>query len=176
MALWLSVIVVGVAAAIWIFRRAIRKARARCPEGNGLYPECLYVVRATDQQLEVVGPDGGIASQLLSAVTRVVVETNDSGPLGADVWWHWYGSSPAIVCSYPQGATGESAALALLGSFHGVNDDQLRKAMGSTRNRSFTVYERARLTCGCSRRAARVGTGVVRRFLRAAAERRTSVG
>lgn len=141
--LWLSVIVAGLAVVTWISRRAVRRERSRCPESEALYPECLHVVQITEQWIAVSRPDGASVNLPLADLTKVVVETNDSGPWGADVLWHWYGSSLAVVCSYPQGATGESAALAFLESLRGFNDHELRKAMGCTSNRTFTVYERA---------------------------------
>jgi hypothetical protein len=139
---WLSVIVLGLTVVGWITKRALRRDGRRCPNGSGLYPECLYQVSVNEHEVQVVDPDGNTDKMLLSDLTKVVVETNDSGPWGADVWWQWYGDSQA-VCSYPQGATGEDQALAFVQTLNGFNDDQLRSAMGCTSNRRFVVYERS---------------------------------
>ena len=138
---WLSVIVLGFAIVGSIWARAIRRERGRCPKGKGLYPECLHVVALTDDQIEVSHPDGTRDRVPLHDLTKVVVETNDSGPLGADVWWRWYGG-PKTMCSYPQGATGEDGALAFVQTLDAFNDDALRSAMGCASNRTFVVYER----------------------------------
>jgi hypothetical protein len=139
---WLSLIVVGLAVVGWIARRALRREGRRCPSGSGLYPECLYRVSITDDEIRVAHPSGNTDRVPFRDLAKVVVETNDSGPWGADVWWHWYGDSQA-VCSYPQGATGEDQALAFVQTLNAFNDDQLRSAMGCTSNRRFVVYERA---------------------------------
>ena len=38
-----------------------------------------------------------------------MIETNDSGPFGADVWWLLFGADDRIAVAFPQGATGEQA-------------------------------------------------------------------
>lgn len=139
---WLSVIVVGLAIVGWIARRALQREGRRCPSGSGLYPECLYRISITDDEIQIAHPDGNTSRMQLRALTKVVVETNDTGPLGADVWWHWYGDAQA-VCSYPQGATGEDKALAFVQTLDDFDDDQLRSAMGCTSNQSLVVYKRA---------------------------------
>jgi hypothetical protein len=94
------------------------------------------------REIQVSHPDGNTSRIQLRDLTRVVVETNASGPLGADVWWHWHGDAQA-VCSYPQGATGEDKALAFVQTLNTFDDKQLRSAMGCTTNRRFVIYERA---------------------------------
>jgi hypothetical protein len=142
---WLAVIVVGLAVVGWIATRALERAGRRCPNGSsGLYPECLYRVSITSDEIQVSHPDGTTSRMQLRDLTRVVVETNDSGPWGADVWWHWHGDAQA-VCSYPQGATGEDKALAFVRTLNRFEDEQLRSAMGCTTNQRFVIYERAAL-------------------------------
>ena len=140
---WLVTIAGLVGIVVWIYRRAVRREASRCPEGSGLYPECLYVVTVSSEDILVRRPDGSGACVRLTDLTRVSIETNDSGPGGIDVWWHWYGRSSEAVCSYPQGATGEPAALELVQSLQNFDDNALRRAMGCTSNRVFVIYEAA---------------------------------
>ena len=106
---WLSVIVVGLAVVSWIARRALRRDGRRCPSGHGLYPECLYRVSITDDEIQVAQPNGNTETVPLRALAKVVLETNDSGPGGGRCMVALYGG-PQTVCSYPQGATGEDRA------------------------------------------------------------------
>lgn len=139
---WLSVIVVGLAVVTWIAWHALRPDGRRWPSARELYPECLYRVSITDDEIQVAQPNGNTEKMPLRTLVNVVVETNDSGPGGADVWWHWYGE-PQTVCSYPQGATGEDRALAFVQTLDRFNHDALQSAMACTSNRTFVVYQRA---------------------------------
>jgi hypothetical protein len=47
----------------------------------------------------------------LADVGAVYVETNDTGPWGADVWWLLNDQTGETKVAFPQGATGEQAAL-----------------------------------------------------------------
>src|SRR4051794_30628380 len=67
------------------------------------------VVSTSDTGITTVYPTGTVQSIGWASVIRITVETNDSGPWGADVWWCLEGRSSS--CSFPQGATGEAAAL-----------------------------------------------------------------
>jgi len=72
----------------------------------------------------------------LSAIRRVLVETNDSGPWGADVCWIVEGQLPRQRCRFPQGATGETAVIRRLSELPGF---QVR-GMNSTENRQFECW------------------------------------
>ena len=54
----------------------------RAPETNG-----LYVLTVTDDEIQSRRPDGTVESIPISDVQRICVETNDTGPVGVDVWW-----------------------------------------------------------------------------------------
>jgi hypothetical protein len=120
----------------------VRRAGSQCPDGKGLYPECLFVVTVAGDQIVVRTPEPSESRIALGDLREVVVETNDSGPAGADVWWRLYGAEPAPRCSYPGGATGETRVLEHLQALPGFDNDALIEAMGSTSNRRFTVYRR----------------------------------
>jgi hypothetical protein len=98
------------------------------------------VVTVSGDEIRVRKPDGTASSLRPSDLATVTVETNDSGPWGADVWWCWQGPSSAIT--YPQGATGDPEALAFLEKLQGYDDDAVIKVMRCTSNRPFVVYTR----------------------------------
>ena len=126
----------------WVRQRNERQERkreqARCPEGKGLYPECLYVVTFSGGEMRVREPDGTVSSLSLAGLTRVTVETNDLGPSAADVWWVWRDSVSCVP--YPSGATGAAAAWAFLEERPGYDSDAVGKAMRCTSNQTFVAY------------------------------------
>ena len=74
-------------------------------------------------------------------VDYVAIETNDSGPWGADVWWLLEGSNNRV--SYPQGATGDSEMLEHFPiRFPGFSDATVIQAMGCTSNARFVCWQR----------------------------------
>jgi hypothetical protein len=94
------------------------------------------VVSTSDSGITAAYPTGTVQTIAWSSVSRIAVETNDSGPWGADVWWCLEG--PSSSCSFPQGATGEVAALGEIRErFPGF---QVR-GMNSTSNARFVCWE-----------------------------------
>lgn len=76
------------------------------------------------------------------AVAVVAIETNDSGPGGADVWWLLEGEEGRVA--YPQGATGDEEMLGELPQrFPGFSLEAVIRAMGCTDNARFVCWERA---------------------------------
>lgn len=99
------------------------------------------VVSATEFELTAAFPDGTVQSIPWSAVNCIAIETNDSGPWGADLWWLFEGKSSR--CAYPGGATGDLEILRLLPPrFPGFSDEQVIKANGCTSNARFVCWER----------------------------------
>jgi hypothetical protein len=94
------------------------------------------VVNTSDTGITAAYPTGTAQTIGWASISRIAVETNDSGPWGADVWWCLEGSSSS--CSFPQGATGEAAAI-----------DEIRQrfpgflvcGMNSTSNARFVCWE-----------------------------------
>jgi hypothetical protein len=74
----------------------------------------------------------------LEALGSVYVETNDSGPWGADVWWILNDRDGIIRVAYPQLATGEEAVLDRLQRF----DDFRTDGMNSAENEHFHCWSR----------------------------------
>jgi hypothetical protein len=79
------------------------------------------------------------------AVTRIFVETNDSGPWGQDVWWVVEGNGSR--CTFPQGATGEVKALA---EFQRRFPSFEVKGMNSTSNATFVCWEKPGVPCSAT--------------------------
>src|SRR5690242_4358198 len=90
----------------WVDRQAARRER--------LVPEVLIVVTTDGETVRATYPDGRVQAVRWNDLVRVVVETNDSGPWGADFWWILEG--PHESCRYPQGATGEREAMDAFGA------------------------------------------------------------
>jgi hypothetical protein len=94
-------------------------------------------VSVSDHGLASAYRTGAAQSIAWSDVQRILVKTNDSGPWGADVWWVLEGTTSK--CEFPQGATGEDAALAEIRrrfpSFE-------VKGMNSVTNATFVCWEK----------------------------------
>lgn len=116
---------------------------SNCPEGKGLYPECLFVVTVSDSEIVNKCPDGSIERVAVGDLKEVAIETNTSGPWGADVWWLLTGSTPEAGCAYPGGATGEQNVLKWLNGLPGFDDKVVIQAMGSTSNARFVCWRAA---------------------------------
>ena len=110
-----------------------------CPEGKGLYPECMYVITIDGDVMQVKDPKGELSSISREDVHEISIETNDSGPWGADVWWVLKTAAGRVV--FPQGATGEEKALTWFQSFVGFKDSVVIEAMGCTSNERFACWK-----------------------------------
>lgn len=105
-------------------------------------PEARWVVAVDDEAIRVSDEAGGTRAVAKSELAGVAIETNDSGPWGADVWWLLFGAADELACAFPLGATGEKAAVDYLTALPGFDHEQMVKAMGSTDNRLFRVWRR----------------------------------
>ncbi len=115
--------------------------RKRQERRDALMPEAQVVVSFDDARVTVASPSGETHSIAWNDVVRVAIETNDSGPWGADVWWLLEGAASRVA--YPQGATGDPEMLAQYSKrFPGFDDEQVILAMGSTDNARFVCWER----------------------------------
>jgi hypothetical protein len=104
--------------------------------------ERAVVVQTDEQGISARYPDGTILSIHWDEVQCVAIETNDSGPWGADVWWLIEGNQSR--CAYPGGATGDIDALKAMESrLTGFNDECVVQAMGCTSNRRFVCWQRS---------------------------------
>lgn len=105
-----------------------------------LNPESLWTVTSDDGAYQVVTPEGDIQRLAATDLSGVAVETNDTGPWGADVWWLLFGSQDKLICSFPQGATGEQPMINRLMTLPGFDHDAMVRAMSSTGNANFPVW------------------------------------
>lgn len=109
--------------------------------------ERQWVVEHDAMGVRVLQPDGARQAIGWGEVLVVAIETNDSGPWGADVWWVFEDGSARVA--YPQGATGDAGMLEVLQArLPGFNDAMVIEAMGCTDNARFVCWTRATLASG----------------------------
>ena len=99
-------------------------------------PESLFVLTIEGDRILNKRPDGDIEQIALSELSRVLVETNDSGPWFADVWFILEGGSPDRRVCFPMGATGESVIIERLAKLPGFE----MRGMNSTQNALFECW------------------------------------
>ena len=103
-------------------------------QGMSRSPEATYIVSLNGETIQVENPDRSNQTMSLSGLRRVLVETNDSGPWGLDVWWVIEGQ--AEVLRFPLGATGEDAFLTYAKRLPGFEIG----GMNSTSNAQFECW------------------------------------
>jgi hypothetical protein len=104
--------------------------------------EPAYVISLDGERIAVIDPEGEQTALTLAELNGVMIETNDSAPFGADVWWLLFGADDRIAVAFPQGASGEQAAIEWLIALPGFDHDAMIMAMGSTANAVFPVWRR----------------------------------
>jgi hypothetical protein len=112
--------------------RSQRKAQAEA----GLFERDVHVT-VTETDISVNFPTGDSQAIAWTNVNRILVETNDSGPWGADVWWVLEGDG--LRCSFPLGATGQDTALAEIRRRYPSFEV---KGMNSVDNATFICWEK----------------------------------
>ena len=105
--------------------------------------EAAYIVSVEGDGISVTDPNGEEKTLALEDLSGVMIETSDSGPSGADVWWLLFGDDDRIAIAFPQGATGERDAIDWLIALPGFDHEAMTMAMGSTANAVFPVWRRA---------------------------------
>jgi hypothetical protein len=104
--------------------------------------ERKVIVSIDETGISAAFPSGKVEALAWPEVERVAIETNDSGPWGADLWWLLEGNGKR--CTYPQGATGEVEAMAAFpAKFPGFRHEAVIEASGSTSNARFVCWERS---------------------------------
>ena len=107
-----------------------------------LQPESQFVATRTDTHVSVTDPAGHTRSIAISDITHIRVVTNDTGPVGADVWWVFDDKENGWYVAFPQGATGEDILLDWLLALPGFDHAAMTSAMGCTDNAEFPVWQR----------------------------------
>ncbi|WP_066719667.1 hypothetical protein [Sphingomonas pituitosa] len=115
----------------WLRRRAVR------PQ-----PEARWIVALDLDHIQITDDKGSAQCMAKADLCGVAIETNDSGPWGADVWWLLFGADDRVACLAPQGTAGEDALLAYLCALPGFDLAEMAKAMGSTDNAVFPVWRK----------------------------------
>jgi hypothetical protein len=94
-------------------------------------PEAAHKVSLEGETVVVRSPDGTTQQLELDQLRGVVVETNDSGPWGMDLWWLLFGPDDRVALAFPGGAAGEQAVIDRLMSLPNFDHEEMIKAMGS---------------------------------------------
>ena len=105
-----------------------------------LEPESRWKVSIEGDVIRVLEMDDTTSTLAMVDLSAVVIETNDSGPWGADSWWLLFDRSGNPACAFPQGATGEQAVADCLSALPGFDHGEMGNAIRSTWNHSFPVW------------------------------------
>ena len=109
-------------------------------DAPGNFAEAGWNVDVTPDRISATDPQGKTQSIELADLGGVMIETNDSGPFGPDVWWLLFGPDDRLACAFPQGADGERDAVDLVMNLPGFDHEAMIMAMGSTANAVFAVW------------------------------------
>lgn len=109
----------------------------RCRFSPMRHPEASFVVEVTaDDEVVCRAPRQPEQRIGMSDLGAVYVETNDSGPWGADIWWLLNNRDGETKLAFPQLATGEDGVLARLQLLPGFEV----KGMNSVANARFLCW------------------------------------
>jgi hypothetical protein len=104
--------------------------------------EAKVIVRCDESEISASYPNGETQTISWESVICIAIETNDTGPWGADLWWLIEGEKSR--CAYPGGATGDIDALKRFPSlFPGFSNEIVIQANGCTSNARFVCWQRA---------------------------------
>jgi hypothetical protein len=103
-------------------------------------PERMVVVDCDDELLWVKEPKKPEASLAWDDLEGVAIQTNDSGPFGADVWW-LLGHAKGVL-AFPNGATGVQKVLQVMQDRLSTFDNaRLIEAQTCVDNRTFIIWD-----------------------------------
>jgi len=110
---------------------------------NHLLPEFNFKVRVSDSEVRCARPDGKEECVSWSELGAVIIETNDSGPGGTDVYWLLVGDGARSGCVIPQGADGEPELFERLQRIPGFDNEAVIEAMKCVENRRFLCWQKS---------------------------------
>lgn len=110
------------------------------PSQQELNPESKWIVKVTDEMVSTIDFEKLNNSIMISEIDDVTIFTNDSGPVGIDLWWRLSGNGKLLFV--PGGATGEQEMLHRLQKLSDFNNEELIRAMGSTDNAEFLIWKK----------------------------------
>jgi hypothetical protein len=105
-------------------------------------PVSAWRLDCAGEVLQATTPDHQVLQVAKSELSGVIIDTNDSGPVGDDVWWVLLGADGGAAVVYPQGAPGEEAMLDYLLALPGFDHEEMIRAMGCTDNTAFKVWRK----------------------------------
>jgi hypothetical protein len=106
-------------------------------------PEASVSVTFDDEGVRCTKPNSKEEHISWAKLDAVLIETNDQGPILPDVFWLLITKDMSSGCVIPQGAPGEDCLLEVLQKrLPGFNSEMVIKAMTSTDNQRFLVWER----------------------------------
>jgi hypothetical protein len=125
----------------WLLSRwfPAKSVGSLCPEGQGLYPECLCCLQCTADALTISEPEKAQIQIKREQLRRVSIETSADGPYHCDLWWVLQTNDAEY--RFPQGATGERTALDWLHQLPGFDDAAVLRALGSTDHARFLCWQ-----------------------------------
>lgn len=107
----------------------------------GRSAETRIVVSSDESGVTVVCPFLELQSIRWNQIDRIVIETNDSGPWGDDVWWVLEGSDRIV--KYPLGASRDAAMVEIYPQrFAGFDYEAMFQAMTCTECARFVCWAR----------------------------------
>ena len=108
-------------------------------------PEADWKVTIDSEKIITTDPENNIWSFPTEELIKVIIQTNDTGPWGIDLWWRLV-SNKGTTLSVPGGANGENYMLQYLQSLVGFNNEQVIEAMACTDIREFVCYNKKNVT------------------------------
>jgi hypothetical protein len=105
-----------------------------------LWPEARWTVSVDDSGFHVTDHTGDTRTVTVADLSGVAIETNDNGPLGADVWWLLFGADRKLACAFPQGATGDKVVIDHLMKLPNFDFKEMTNAMCSTDDATFALW------------------------------------
>ena len=106
-----------------------------------LLPESKFVIEVTDTEIINHRPEGVTERVSFTDLRSVIIETNDTGPLGTDLWWFLIGNEANSGCVFPGGATGEQSVVDAVMKLPGFRFEQFTNAMSSVENAKFYCWQ-----------------------------------
>lgn len=106
---------------------------------SNVEPEAKWKVEFIGTTIRAIDCNGIESSIEVDGIHQTIVETNDTGPWGTDLWWRILPKNG--ILSVPGGVTGEPKMLENFQGFSNFNNEQLIKAMRSVDNAEFIVWQ-----------------------------------
>ena len=107
------------------------------------HPEAAFTLTFDEVEITLSDPKGVVRHLDIADLSAVIIETNDTGPWGMDVWWVLLNQDGKLGLIFPQGATGEKRVADRLIALPGFDHAEFIKAMGSTANATFPVWKKS---------------------------------